>query len=309
MKAAKERARIRDELLVEMTTFIDRLETAADEAAAMFADAHYRKNEKRREVLQKSLELCEQRTHDLDAPGFMDCMDDNELQAEKESDAAVTAEAEQQALNSKLQQQLSQFQQAAAAAATEANQKQQQQQQQQQAQHAHQQQLLQQHQQQQQVAAAAAAALAAEARAESEWLTDFPVEESQLPPLPTTQPDEQQTAFILRLLTLKQAAKFASLPRMSFQRLEVPPWFVHRLVGDTIWGACWAERAPNVAADATVPQKLLYIATHVVSALEQEYSAKATEEHKAAAARTINEQQEEQRKRARLAHVQAAPVS
>ena len=114
-------------------------------------------------------------------------------------------------------------------------------------------------------------------------------------------------AFMLRLLTLKQAAKFANLPRMSFLKLQVPPWFVHRLVGDTIWDACWTDRAAGIKEDDTVPQKLLNIATHVASTRENDFRGKATDEHREAATHTIAEQQEEQRKRARLAHAQALP--
>ena len=150
------------------------------------------------------------------------------------------------------------------------------------------------------VGQAAATAAAQAQAADADWLTEFPAEESQLPPAPTTPPDEQQTAFLLRLLTLKQAAKFANLPRMSFQQLQVAPWFMHRLVGDTIWKACWAERSPNITEDVTVPQQLLNINTHVVTSLEGDVKEKTTEEHRAPAARTIAEQQEAQRKRAKL---------
>ena len=58
----------------------------------------------------------------------------------------------------------------------------------------------------------------------------------------------------------------------------------------------------------TVPQKLLNIVTHVVTTLEGEYIEKTTDEQRAAATRTIAERQEEQRKRARLAHAQAQPL-
>ena len=138
-----------------------------------------------------------------------------------------------------------------------------------------------------------------EAQAAADWLLDFPAEEAQDPQW-TGVPDELQTALLLRLLTMKQAAKFASLLRMTFQQLQVEPWFIHRLVGDTIWGACWAERAPNITVDMTVPQKLLNVTIHVVAALESEYRDRATDEHRAAAARTIAEQQEAQRKRTRV---------
>ena len=73
-------------------------------------------------------------------------------------------------------------------------------------------------------------------------------------------------------------------------------------MGDAIWNACWAERASDITEGMTVPQKLCNITTHVVTALENEYREKTTDEHRAAATRTISEQQEEQRKRAKLGH-------
>jgi hypothetical protein len=268
-----------------------------------FVDWMPTETEKRAEVLEKELESAKEKNAEILAQCQQAAVD--QLSADQ-----------QQALTSQLQQQLDRFQQAAEAATADAAQQQQQHQQQQlQVQQQPQLQL----QQQQQAAAAAAeaaaaataaaaSAQAAEARANSDWLADFPAEESQLPKLPAAQPDEQQTAFVLRLLTLKQAAKFASLPRMTFQQLLVAPWFVHRLVGDTIWNACWTERAPRVTDEMTVPQKLLNIVTHVVTTLEGEYNEKTTDEQRAAATRTITEGQEEQRKRARLAHVQAQPL-
>ena len=249
--AARERMNVRDQLLIQLTGFIDQVSEAADKADMELRSLHERRVELRQQALQKAIDLCGQREAALEeeAVVFMDAHETATV-TEQERDAALASADQQQALTSQLQQQLARFQQAAeAATAGVAQQQQQHQQQQLQVQQQPQLQL----QQQQQTAAAAAeaaaaatataaSAQAAEARANSDWLADFPAEESQLPKLPAAQPDEQQTAFILRLLTLKQAAKFASLPRMTFQQLLVAPWFVHRLVGDTIWNACWTER-------------------------------------------------------------------
>ena len=130
----------------------------------------------------------------------------------------------------------------------------------------------------------------------ADWHIDFPAEEEQIPRWAGT-PDPAQTAYLLRLLTLSQAAKFSSLPMMSFQQLQVAPWFAHRLVGDVIWLACWGSRAPNISMDHTVPMKLMNVLTHVVAKLDQDLKAQATEEQRLAAATTIKEQREAQLRR------------
>ena len=84
---------------------------------------------------------------------------------------------------------------------------------------------------------------------------------------------------------------------MAFHELKVEPWFVHRLVGDTIWQACWGERAPHIHGEVTVPQKLLTIVTHIVATMDQELRNKATDDQRAAAALTIAEQAEAQQRR------------
>ena len=130
----------------------------------------------------------------------------------------------------------------------------------------------------------------------ADWLLEFPAEEAQVPKW-SGEPDEQQTPFLLRLLTLWQATKFSQLPLMSFRELKVEPWFAHRLVGDDIWNACWGARAPGITPEHIVPMKMMNILTHVVASMDQELKKKATEEQRLAAAKTIAEQQEAQRKR------------
>ena len=300
-KAAQERMNVRDQLLAQLTSFLDQLSEATDAADSALAAAHDARTEQREQTLHKALELCAERELALEDVVFHDTQDSapTATKTEQERDAAKAVATEHQAITQNLQQQLAQLQQAASAATQQDN--------------------LQQQQQQQQAAAAsaeaaaataaaAAAAHAAEAHANTDWWTDFPAEESQLPKVTTARADEQETAFILRLLVMKQAAKFASQPRMTFQQLLVAPWFIHRLVGDTIWNACWAERAPRVSEEMTVPQKLLNIALHAAASLEGEYNEKTTDEQRAAAVRTITERQEDQRKRARLVHAPAQPL-
>ena len=249
-KAAQERMNVRDQLLVQLTAFIDQLSEATDAADSQLAAAHDAKTQARKETLQKALELCGQRELALEDVVFLDADACTHTATEKERDEAQAAATEHKAINDNLQGQLARLQQETSAAVQQANLQQQQQDQ------THQQQLQAQLQAQQAAApaaattaeaaaqeqaaaaASAAAAAATEAKANADWLTGFPAEETQLPPKPTTPPDEQQSAFLIRLIMLKQAAKFASLPRMSFEQLQVAPWFMHRLVGDAIWKAC-----------------------------------------------------------------------
>ena len=84
---------------------------------------------------------------------------------------------------------------------------------------------------------------------------------------------------------------------MTFQQLKVEPWFVHRLAGDVIWVACWADRAAKITSEHVVPQKLMNIVTHVVATMDQQLKDKATEELRTEAAKTIAEQREAQKRR------------
>ena len=282
-EAARERGNVRDQLLAQITAVVDRLAAAVDAADGALVQAHHARAEKRKLTLLKAVEICHERELALEEVVFVDANDGTSTSTEQERDTAVAAAADQKALKEKLQHQLDLLQQAAAAAAAKTAPQQQQQLQ----------------QQPQSQPATLPAASDAEAQAAADWLLDFPAEEAQVPRWAGA-PDEQQTAYLLRLLTMKQAAKFANLPRMTFQQLQVEPWFIHRLVGDTIWTACWAERAPNITADMSVPQKLLNVATHVVAALDNDFRDRATDEHRKAAERTIAEQLEAQRKRARV---------
>ena len=303
---------VRDQLLVQLTAFIDQLSEATDAADSQLAAAHDAKTQTRKETLQKALELCGQRELALEDVVFLDADACTHTATEKERDEAQAAATEHKAINDNLQGQLARLQQETSAAVQQANLQQQQQDQ------THQHRLQAQLQAQQAAAAAAAttaeaaaqeqaaaaasaaAAAATEAKANADWLTGFPAEETQLPPKPTTPPDEQQSAFLIRLIMLKQAAKFASLPRMSFEQLQVAPWFMHRLVGDAIWKACWADRSANITVHDTVPQQLLNVTIHVVAGFEEDLKEKATDELRASAARTIAEQQDAQRKRAKI---------
>jgi hypothetical protein len=66
------------------------------------------------------------------------------------------------------------------------------------------------------------------------------------------------------------AAIFAAIPwgtqapAMQFGGLDIAPGFVHSLVGDTIWQACWGDRKDIINAQHWIPFKLLNIMMSVV---------------------------------------------
>ena len=60
-KAARERMNVRDQLLVQITSFIDQLAGAADAADGELARAHDDRAAQRKQTLQKAIELCSER--------------------------------------------------------------------------------------------------------------------------------------------------------------------------------------------------------------------------------------------------------
>jgi hypothetical protein len=68
----------------------------------------------------------------------------------------------------------------------------------------------------------------------------------------------------------QMAAIFAAIPwgtqppAMQFSSLDVAPFFVHSLVGDTIWLACWQDRKDHIGGSHWIPFKLLNILREVV---------------------------------------------
>jgi len=66
------------------------------------------------------------------------------------------------------------------------------------------------------------------------------------------------------------AAIFAAVPwgtqtpALRFDSIDTAPSFVHSLVGDTIWLACWKDRKDNIHGSHWIPFKLLNILMTVV---------------------------------------------
>ena len=54
------------------------------------------------------------------------------------------------------------------------------------------------------------------------------------------------------------------MPAMTFQLLGAAPSFIHGMVGDKIWQACWKERHPFITEDMFVPYKMMNILKTII---------------------------------------------
>jgi hypothetical protein len=241
-----------------MTAIITDLEEAGELAAQDLREAHEKKNTRRKAVLQRALELCDDRTLELEETEFHDADMEDTLEAEKERDAATKEASEQHLINAKLNEQLQQLQAAAAKA----------------------------------VATPPAPAAGGKAGGEtqqqspsqwSDYMLDFPAEEADVPKL-AGPPTAEQAEMLARLYALLQAPSFGgALPALTFGLLGAPPWFIHRLVGDTIWHACWGDRHGVIDDDFMVPAKLLNIVRHVVMTMAAQIQQTEQDRQQAAA--------------------------
>ena len=57
---------------------------------------------------------------------------------------------------------------------------------------------------------------------------------------------------------------------MQFIHVGVHPSFIHGLVGDVIWKACWGERHTDITPQHAFPYKLLNVVRHAVEVLRIE---------------------------------------
>jgi hypothetical protein len=90
------------------------------------------------------------------------------------------------------------------------------------------------------------------------WL-EFKAEPSDLPTSRST-PTDQEKLALLQLSGLFAAVPWGtSLPALQFDSIGAPPSFVHSIVGDTIWSACWLHRSNNISGEHWIPYKLLNI--------------------------------------------------
>ena len=94
------------------------------------------------------------------------------------------------------------------------------------------------------------------------WL-DFHAEKEQLPVLGT--PDALQLRAMQQLAAIFAAVPWGTqTPALRFDSIDTAPSFVHSLVGDTIWLACWKDRKDNIHGSHWIPFKLLNILMTVV---------------------------------------------
>jgi len=92
---------------------------------------------------------------------------------------------------------------------------------------------------------------------------EFPAERDQLPSLGT--PDHLQLKSMQQMAAIFAAVPWGTqAPALQFSSLDVAPSFVHSLVGDAIWAACWQDRKDHIGSSHWIPVKLLNILMHIV---------------------------------------------
>ena len=131
---------------------------------------------------------------------------------------------------------------------------------------------------------AALQAQAPSATAPADWWEDlrpdFEAATEQLPAL-EGEPTGTQKEAVDKLKALFRAVPWGStLPSVQFEHLGVLPCFIHGLVGDTIWQACWGDRHGNITLQHAVPYKLLNVAKHVVEGFNTEQTQVQLDEGK-----------------------------
>jgi hypothetical protein len=92
---------------------------------------------------------------------------------------------------------------------------------------------------------------------------DFKAEVSDLPPLLGT-PTDEQTASLDMLSTLFAASPWGKMPAITFQLLGAAPSFIHGMVGDKIWQACWKSRHTAISEDMFVPYQLMDVLKWII---------------------------------------------
>ena len=84
----------------------------------------------------------------------------------------------------------------------------------------------------------------------------------------------------------------APLPAIQFSTLGAKPAFIHTLVGDDVWQACWGPKQGSVADEHYVPYKLLNTVKNLIEQLQAQPDQAALDDGKErfAAARLAAEQ-------------------
>ena len=103
-----------------------------------------------------------------------------------------------------------------------------------------------------------------EAPGHADLRLDFEADVSFLPEL-KGEPTKDQATAISNLAAMFIAVPWGSmLPDTTFEMLRVSPGFVHSMVGDRMWEACWGDRHTHITAAHWVPHKLFNVLKWVV---------------------------------------------
>ena len=245
---ANERAAEREKVASELLAAAQKLVTEVESSRKELSTAHADRAELKRLQGVAVLELIDQKTAEISAENvdvvFQDIEDELDpvtTETENERDEALR-------LADLLDKQLKQFKQIAEqTAAAEAS--------------------------------SASAAPQAEANPTADLWLDFAAEPSQLPTLGTPSPEAVKTLH--KLAALFAAVPWGTqLPALQFEHLGVRPSFVHTMVGNTIWNACWGERQGEINLKHWIPYKLLNIAKTVVEQYKYQLEEQLIEEGK-----------------------------
>ena len=120
-KTAQERMNVRDQLMLQMTAFIDQLSAVADQTDGLLEALHKEKAALRQRTLQKAIDLCTLRESALEDVVFLDANEEATTVTEQQRDEAEATVTEQQEVTAKLQKQLAAFQTSYQQAADEAS--------------------------------------------------------------------------------------------------------------------------------------------------------------------------------------------
>ena len=111
---------------------------------------------------------------------------------------------------------------------------------------------------------------------------DFPADAAQVPAVDESTLTAKQTATLDNLEVLFAAVPWGGqLPAVTFHLLGAEPSFVHTLVGDAIWKACWRDRHHCVNSAQFIPFKMAGILKWMMSQRGTKHAAAKQEEGKA----------------------------
>ena len=95
------------------------------------------------------------------------------------------------------------------------------------------------------------------------WI-NFPAEMSQVPGLVGEPTPDQQEALEKLSALFKAVPWGCTLPSLRFLHTGVHPCFFHGIAGDTLWSACWGDRAPTITPQHAIPYQLLNVVKYAI---------------------------------------------